>query len=61
MTYRDFMFDKKQILFGAFAAAGTRVVICKMVFLEIPQNSHKNTCVKVSFLIRLQAWGLQRY
>ena len=55
MTYRDFMFDKKQILFGTFAAAGTRVVICKMVFLEIPQNSHKNTCAKVSFLIRLQS------
>ena len=26
----------------------------KKVFLEIPQNSHENTCVGVSFLIKLQ-------
>ena len=26
----------------------------KMVFLEIPQNSQKNTCARVSFLIKLQ-------
>ena len=31
------------------------------VFLEISQNSQENTCARVSFLIKLQAWGLQLY
>ena len=30
-------------------------VFCKNVFLEISQKSQKNTCVRVSFLIKLQA------
>ena len=29
----------------------------KKVFLEIAQNSQENTCTRVSFLIKLQAWG----
>ena len=29
----------------------------KKVFLKISQNSQENTCVRVPFLIRLQAWG----
>ena len=29
----------------------------KKAFLEIPQNSQENTCVRVSFLIKLQAWA----
>ena len=33
----------------------------KKVFLKIPQNSQKNTCTRVSFLINLQASGLQLY
>ena len=33
----------------------------KKVFLEISQNSQENTCTRVSFLIKLQAWGLQLY
>ena len=33
----------------------------KKVFLEISQNSQEKTCVKVSFLIKLRAWGLQLY
>ena len=32
-----------------------------MVFLEILQNQQENTCAKVSFLIKLQASGLQLY
>ena len=32
-------------------------VLCKQVFLEIFQNSHENTCARVSFLIRLQAFS----
>ena len=29
----------------------------KKLFLEISQNSQENTCVRVSFLIKLQALG----
>ena len=29
----------------------------KKAFLEIFQNSQENTCARVSFLIKLQAWG----
>ena len=36
-------------------------VFCKKVFLEISQNSQKNTCARVSFLIKLQASGLLLY
>ena len=38
-----------------------RGALQKKVFLEILQNSQENTCVVVSFLIKLQASGLQRY
>ena len=33
----------------------------KKVFLQIPQNSKENTCVRVSFLIKLEATDLQLY
>ena len=33
----------------------------KKVFLEISQNTQENTCTRVSFLIKLQASGLQLY
>ena len=33
----------------------------KKVLLEISQNSQQNTCTRVSFLIKLRAWGLQLY
>ena len=33
----------------------------KKVLLEISQNSQKNTCARVSFLIKLQAWGLNTF
>ena len=33
----------------------------KKVFLKISQNSQENTCARVSFLIKLQAWGLQLF
>ena len=36
-------------------------VFCKKVFLKIPQNSQENTCARVSFLMKLQASGLQLY
>ena len=31
----------------------------KKVFLKISQNSQENTCARVSFLIKFQAWDLQ--
>ena len=33
----------------------------KKVFLKISQNSQESTCTRVSFLIKLQARGLQLY
>ena len=33
----------------------------KKVFLEILQNSQENTLTRASFLIKLQAQGLQLY
>ena len=41
--------------------ASTRGVLWKKVFLEILQNSQANTCARASFLIKLQASGLQLY
>ena len=41
--------------------AATRGVLWKKVFLEVSQNSQANNCARVSFLIKLQAWGLQLY
>ena len=29
------------------------------MFLEISQNSQENTCARVSFLTKLQAWGCE--
>ena len=40
------------------AEAATRGVLCKKVFLEISQNSQRNSCARASFLINLQASGL---
>ena len=33
----------------------------KKVFLKISQNSQENTCARVYFLTKLQAWGLHLY
>ena len=37
--------------------AVAQVFSAKKVFLEISQNSQKNTCARFSFLIKLQASG----
>ena len=37
--------------------AATRGVLYRRAFLEISQNSQKNTCARISFLIKLQASG----
>ena len=41
--------------------AATACVLKEKVFLEVLKNSQKNTCARVSFLIKLQALGLQLY
>ena len=40
--------------------AATRADLRQKVFLKISQNSHKNTCARVSFLIKLQGKVLPR-
>ena len=35
--------------------------IIKKVFLKTSQNSQENTCARFSYLIKLQASGLQLY
>ena len=40
-----------------FSRSSRPEVFCKKVFLKIFQNSQENTCVGVSFLIKLQSWG----
>ena len=44
-----------------FSEAATIGVLFKEGFLEISQNSQENTRARVSFLGKLQAWGLQLY
>ena len=44
----------------SYACVATRGVLCKKVSLEISQNSQKNTCARVSFLIKLQAFLLKK-
>ena len=39
--------------------AATKGALYKKVFLEISHNSQESTFVRVSFLIKLQAWGPQ--
>ena len=34
-------------------------VFYKRLFLKFSQNSQENTCARVSFLIKLQAWDLK--
>ena len=52
--------NQKNIKRGDTEAVARRCSV-KKVFLDISQNSQENTCVKVSFLIKLQASGLQLY
>ena len=57
ITYNSIIFSMNygiSILLRNFPEAATRGVLCKKVFLEISQNSQENTCVRVSFLIKLQ-------
>ena len=38
--------------------SATRGVLSEKVFLEVSQNSQKNTCARVAFLIKFQASGI---
>ena len=40
-----------------YTEAVTRMCSVKKVFLKMSQNSQENTCVRISFLIKLQASG----
>ena len=44
-----------------YSEAATGGFFIKKVFFEILQNSHENTCARVSFLIKSQASALQLY
>ena len=48
------------ILFPKAEAVAQRPSV-KKLFLEILQNLQENACGRASFLIKLQAWGLQLY
>ena len=62
LLYRDWLQQVVKITkFAIFAEAATGGVLWKKVFLKILQNSQENTCVGVSFLIKLQGWGPQLY
>ena len=52
---------KEYRLIWPHSEAATEGVLLKNVFLKILQNSQENTCARVSFLIKLKAWGLQLY
>ena len=49
------------IAVAAYKQKQLQVFCKKKVFLEMSQNSHKNTYARASFLITLQALGLQLY
>ena len=48
--------EKRALLFSILQKQSYRRCSVKKVFLEISQNSQENTCARVSFLIKLQAW-----
>ena len=55
--YRDFWFFVDCFVTSALSRSSHLEVFVKKVFLEISENSQENTCVRVSFLINLQALG----
>ena len=48
--------DGRLLFITTYSEETTRGVLRKKVFLEILQNSLENTCARVSFLIKLQAY-----
>ena len=52
-------FRCKGMQFSIYTKAVAQKCSVKKVFLEISQNSQESTCARVSFLVKLQAWGLR--
>ena len=61
LSTQDQSFQEAWLTETELTEAATRGFLCKKVFLQISQNSQENTCARVSFLIKLQAWDLQIY
>ena len=57
---REEVFSKGDRFF-IFSEAVARRCSVKKVFLEISQNLQENICSRVSFLIKLEDYGLQLY
>ena len=57
---REVVFSKANRFFISSDAVARRCSV-KKVFLENSQNLQENTCSRVSFLIKLEAYGLQLY
>ena len=53
---KSFVFPE---LLEDFRKQPPKVVYKKKVFLEISQNSQKNTCARISFLIKLQVFSCE--
>ena len=47
------------LLSGSYLNSSRQRCSIRKVFLKILQNSQENTCIGVSFLIKLQAYGLE--
>ena len=56
---KNLFLETSKIFQSLSAEAVARRFSIKKVFLGISQNSLENTCVRVSILIKLQAYGLQ--
>ena len=54
--YRDFWFFVDCFVTSALSRSSHLEVFVKKVFLEISENSQENTCVRVSFLVKLQTF-----
>ena len=52
--YNEILWNFKVVKWQMFRSSHQRCSM-KKVFLEISQNSQKNTCARASFLIKLQA------
>ena len=53
----DCVWTKSNDKVSSFPETAVQKCSSKKVFLEISQNSQGNTCSKVSYLIKLQAWA----
>ena len=59
-TSKDWIWRLNNAIMHTTEAVVQKCSVRKM-FLEVSQNLQENTCAKVSFFIKLQAWDLQLY